>query len=141
MLSQSYSLWAHELQHARLACPSLSPGVCSKSCPLSQRWHSSHLLSPLSSALTLPQHQGLFQWTGSSHQVAKVLELQYQSFQWVFRVDFLSDGLVWSSCCPRDSQEPSPTPWFKSISSSALSSLYSPTLTSIHEYWKNHSLN
>ena len=44
-------------------------------------------------------------------------------------------------CSPRDSQESSPTPQFKSINSSALSFLYSPTLTSIHDYWKNHSLD
>ena len=47
----------------------------------------------------------------------------------------------WISCCSRDSQESSPTPQFKSINSSMLSFLYSPTLTSIHEYWKNHSLD
>ena len=49
------------------------------------------LLSPSPPAFNLPQHQGLFQWVSSSHQVAKVLEfqLQYQSFQWIFRVDFL----------------------------------------------------
>ena len=51
------------------------------------------------------------------------------------------DWLVWSSCCPRDSQESSPTPQFKSINSSALSFPYSPTLTSIHDYCKNHSLD
>ena len=52
------------------------------------------------------QAQGLFQWVNSSHQVTKVLELQlkHQSFQWIFRVDFLLDGLVGSSCSPRDSQ-------------------------------------
>ena len=50
----------------------------------------SHSLSSLSPpALNLSQHQGLFQWVGSSHQVAKVLELQHQSFQWVFKFDFL----------------------------------------------------
>ena len=49
--------------------------------------------------------------------------------------------VVGSPFCPRDSQEPSPTPQFKSISSSALSFLYSPTLTSIHDHWKNHSLD
>ena len=43
------------------------------------------LLPPSPSALNLPHHQGLFQWIGSSHQVAKVLELQHQSFQWIFR--------------------------------------------------------
>ena len=47
----------------------------------------------------------------------------------------------WISCSPRDSQESSPTPQFKSINSSALNFLYSPTLTSIHDYWKNHSLD
>ena len=44
-------------------------------------------------------------------------------------------------CSPRDSQESSPTPQFKSINSSALSLLHSPTLTSIHDHWKNHSLD
>ena len=47
------------------------------------------LLPPSPSALNLSQHQGLFQWVGSSHQMAIVLELQHQSFQWIFRVDFL----------------------------------------------------
>ena len=51
------------------------------------------------------------------------------------------DGLVGSPCSPRDSQESSPTPQFKSINSSALSFLYSPTLTSIHDHWRNHSLD
>ena len=76
----------------------------------------------------------LFQWINSSHQVTKVLELQYQSFQWIFRVDFLQDGLVGSPCSPRHSQESSPTPQFKSINSSMLSLLYGLTLTSIHDY-------
>ena len=49
--------------------------------------------------------------------------------------------MVWSPCCPRDSQESSPTPQFKNINSLALSFLYSPTLKSIHDYWKNHSFN
>ena len=62
----------------------------------------SYPLSPASPpALNLSQHQGLFQWVGSSHQVAKVLELQHQSVQWVFRVDFLWDWLVWSCCLSR----------------------------------------
>ena len=101
------------------------------------------LSSPSSPALNLSQHQGLFQWVSSSHQVAKVLELQlqHQSFQWTPRTGLLSDGLVGSPCSPRDSQESSPTPQFKSIHSSALSVLHSPTLTSIHDHWKNHSLD
>ena len=51
------------------------------------------------------------------------------------------DGLVGSPCSPRDSQESSSTPQFKSINSSALSFLHSPTLTAIHDHWKNHSLD
>ena len=72
------------------------------------------LLSP-SPAFNLSHHQGLFQWVSSSHQVARVLEfqLQYQSFQWIFRTDFLYDWLVWTPCSPRDSPESSPTPQFK----------------------------
>ena len=55
----------------------------------------SHPLSPPSPpVLNLSQHQGLFQWVSSLHQMTKVLELQHQSFQWIFRVDFLSDWLV-----------------------------------------------
>ena len=56
------------------------------------------------------------------------------SFQWTPRTDLLQNGLVGSPCSPRDSQESSPTPQFKSINSSALSFLYSPTLTYIHDY-------
>ena len=68
--------------------------------------------SPSPPAFSLSQHQGLFQWFSSLHQVVKVLELQHQSFQWIFRTDFLYNWLVWSPCSPRDSQESSPTPQF-----------------------------
>ena len=62
------------------------------------------LLPPFLPALGLSQHQVLFQWVSSSHQVAKILlKLQHQSFQWIFGVDFLQDWLVWSPCSPRDS--------------------------------------
>ena len=102
----------------------------------------SHSLSSPSAAFNLSQHQGLFQWVSYLHQVAKVLELhlQCQSFQWIFRTDFLYDGLFGSPCSPRDSLESSPTPQFKSINSSALSFFYGSTLTSTHDYCKNHSL-
>ena len=56
------------------------------------------------------------------------------------RTDLLYDGLVGSPYSPRDSRESSSAPQFKSINSSALSFLHSPTLTSIHDHWKNHSL-
>ena len=106
--------------------------------------HPSHpLSSPSPPALNLSQHHSPFQWVSSSHQVAKVLELelqlQHQSFQWILRVDFLCDGLVGPPCSPTDSQESSPMPQFKSINSLTLSFLYSPTLTAIHDHWKNHS--
>ena len=99
------------------------------------------LSSPSPPALNPSQHQSLFQWVNSSHEVAKVLEFQlrHQSFQRTPGTN-LQNGLVGSPCSPRDSQESSPTPQFKSINSSALS-LHSPTLTSIHDHWKNHSLD
>ena len=67
--------------------------------------------------------------------------LQHHSFQRTPRTDLLQNGLVGSPCGPRDSQESSLTPQFKSINSSALSFLHSPTLTSIHDHRKNHSLD
>ena len=81
------------------------------------------LSSPSPPAPNPSQHQGLFQRVISSHEVTKLLEfqLQRQSFQRTPRTDLLYDGLVGSSCSPRDSQESSPTPQFKSINSLALS--------------------
>ena len=76
----SDSLWPHELQHARLPCPSLSPGVCSNSCPLSPWCHPNISSSdaPFSSCPQSFPVSGSFLWV-SSHQVAKVLELQFSS--------------------------------------------------------------
>ena len=93
LLIVSNSLRPHRLQHARPLCPSPSPGVYSNSCPLSWWCHpriSSPLSSPSPPTFNLSQHQGLFKWVSSLHQVAKVLEfqLQHQSFQW-FRTDFV----------------------------------------------------
>ena len=51
------------------------------------------------------------------------------------------DWLVWSPCCPRNSHESSPAPQFESISSLVLSLFYGPNLTSIHDYWKNHTFD
>ena len=80
------------------------------------------LLSPFPPAPNPSEHQGLFQWVNSSHEVAKVLEFQpqHQSFQWTPRTGLFWDGLVGSPCSPRDSQESSPAPQFKSINSSVL---------------------
>ena len=75
------------------------------------------LSSPSPPAPDPSQHQSLFQWVNSSHEVAKVLEfqLQHHSFQRNPRADLLQNGLVGCPCSPRDSQESSPTPQFKSI--------------------------
>ena len=104
--------------------------------------HSHPLSFPSPFALNLSQHHCLFQRVGSLHQVAKVLELQlhHQSFQGILRVDFLWDWLVRSPRSPRDSQESSLALQFQSINSSVLS-LYGSTLTSIYDYWKNHSFD
>ena len=106
---------------------------------------SSHLIlcRPLLLLPPIPPSISLFQWVNSLHEVAKVLEFQHQhhSFQRNPRVDLLQNGLIGSPCSPRDSQESSPTPQLKSINSSALSFLHSSTLTSIHDFWKNHSLD
>ena len=99
-------LQPHGPQHVRLPCLSQTPGACSKSCSSScdaiQSFHP--LLSPSPPAFNLSQHQGIFQWVSSSYQAARVLELQlqHQSFQWMFRTDFLYDWLVWTPCSPRD---------------------------------------
>ena len=90
----------------------------------------SHSMSaPSPPAFNHSQHQGLFQLVSSLHQVAKALEfqLQHQSFQWIFRTNFLYDWTVWSPCSSRDSQESSPAPQFKSINSSVFSFLHGPT--------------
>ena len=86
------ALGPHVLQHATPPCPSPTSRVYSNSCVLPQLCHQpSHPLPSPSPAFNLSQHQGLFKWVGSSPQVAKILEfqLQHQSFQWIFRTDFL----------------------------------------------------
>ena len=95
------------------------------------------LLLPFSSCLqsfpasrSFPMSQ-LFTWGGQSIGVSASTSV----LQWTLRTDLLWDGLVGSPCSPRVSQESSPTPHFKSINSSALNFLYSPTLISIHDYW------
>ena len=140
----SNSLWSHGLQHTRPLCPSTTPGVYSKSCQLSQWCHPtiSSSVVPLSSRPQSFLASGCFpmsqfftsgvQNIGASAS-ASVLQMNIQDW-------FPLDWLVWSPCSPRDSQESPPTPQFKSINSLALSFLYSPTLTSIHDYRKTIAL-
>ena len=133
----SNTLWPHEPQRARPPCPSPNPRVYPNSCPLSRWCHptisssvipfSSHLQSfPASGSFPMSQ---IFASGGQSIGVSastSVLPMNTQD---------------WSPCSPRDSQESSLTPQFKSINSSALSFLYSTTLTSIYDYWKNRSFD
>ena len=140
----SDSLRPHELQHTRLPVHHQLPEFTQTNVYwVGDAIQPSHPLSSPFPAFNYSQHQGFFKWLSFSHQVAKVLEfqLQYQSFQWLFRTEFLADGLVESLCSPRDSPESSPTPQFKVINPSVLSFVYSPTLTSIHDYRKNHSFD
>ena len=89
----SDSVRPHEPQHGRPPYPPPTPGVHPNPCPLSRWCHPtiSSSVVPFSPACNLSQHQSLFQWVSSSLDVAKVLEfqLQHQSFQWIFRTDFL----------------------------------------------------
>ena len=182
------SLWPHGLQHTRLLCPSLSPGGCSDSCPMSWWCHPTISFSviPFSSCLQSFPASGSFPMS----QLFASGDPMYWSFSFItslsneysglisFRIDwfdlavqglsslfqhynlkasillhsaffmvqlspsYMTTGKTialprWRS--PRDSQESFPTPQSEGINSSALNLLYGSTLTSIHDYWKNHS--
>ena len=132
---QAKSLWPHGLQQARPPCPSPTPRAHLNSCLSSQWCHptiSSSVVLFSSCLQSFPASRSFLinQPFASGGQIigasASVLPMNIQD---------------WSLCSPRDSQESSPTPQFKSIKYLALSFLYSPTLASIHDYWKNHSLD
>ena len=109
----SDSLRPHESQHARPPCPSPTPGLYSNSCPLSRWCHpaTSSSVIPFSSCPQSFPASGSFQMSQLFDQVAKVSEfqLQHQSFQWMFRADFLQDRLVGTTCSPQDFQQSSQT--------------------------------
>ena len=148
-MSNSATPWiaARDLfsEEARLPCPSPAPRVYSNSCPLSRWCHPaiSSSVVPFSSCPqslpasgSFPMSQ-LFTCGGQSIGIsasASVLPMNTQDWS-------PYDGLVGSPCSSRDSQESSPTTQFKSINFSALSFLYRPTLASIHDQWKKHSLD
>ena len=125
-------------QHARFPCPSPSPRAWSNSCPLGHWYHPTILSTVVlfSSCLhSFPASESfLMSWLFPSGGQVLALQLQYQSFWWIFRIDFLYNWLIWSSCSSRDSQESSPTPQLKSINSSVFSLLYGPTLTTSCKY-------
>ena len=138
----SNSLWPHGLQHTRLPCPSPSPRVCSDSCPSGQWCHPtiSSSIVPFSSLQSFPaagsfQMSQFFASGGQSiGPSASVLPLNIQDW-------FPLGGTGWISLQSKGLSRSPPTPQFKSINSLVLSFLYSPTLTSIHDYWKNHSFD
>ena len=98
----SYSLQPHGLQHARLPCPSPTPEAWANSCPLSQWCHPTISFSviPFSSCLQSFPASGSFQMSQFFSSKLLEFQLQHQSFQWIFRIDFLKDGLVGSPCSP-----------------------------------------
>ena len=103
--------------------------------------HPSHPLLP--PTFSLSQHQGLFQLVGSLHQVAKVWSFRFSISRSSEYLGLISFKIDWFDllAVPRDSQESSPAPQFESINFLALSPLCGPSLTSIHDYWKNHSFD
>ena len=139
------SLWPHEPQHARPPCPSPTPGVHPNPCPSSQWCHPtiSSSVIPFSSCPQSFPSSGSFQMSqlfasgGQSVGVsasASVLPVNTQDWSplgWTGWISWLqSKGLsrVFNTAV-------------QNINSSALSFLYSPALTSIHDQWKNHSLD
>ena len=106
--------------------------------------HPSHPLSPLSPpALNLSQYQSLLQWAGSFTSGGQNIRASTSSAVLTMNIQgWFPVGLaVWTPCGPKDSQESSPAPELKNISSLMFSLLYGPPLTSIHDYWKNHSFD
>ena len=141
----SDSLWPHGLQHARFPCLSTTPRAYSNSCPLSQWCHpttsssvvpfSSHLQSfPATGSFPMSQ---FFPSNGQSigaSALASVLPMNIQGWFPLELMDLIS-------LLSRDSQESSPVPQFESINSLTFILLCGPTLTSVHDYWKNHSID
>ena len=131
----SNSLQPHESQQARPPSPSPTPGVYWNPCPSSQWCHTN-----ISSSV-VPRSIRVF----SNESALHIKWPKYWSFNFSISPDehpgLISFGMDWLDLLAvQGTQESSPTPYFKSISSSVLSFLYSLTLTSIHDYWKNHSL-
>ena len=138
-------LWPHESQHVTPPCPSPTPGVHSDLRPSSQWCHpaiSSSVVPFFSCPQSLPASKSfpvsqLFSWGGQSTGVsvlASVLPKKFQGWspsEWTGWISLQSKGLsrVFSNTIVQKHQ------------SSALSLLHSPTLTSIHDYWKNHSFD
>ena len=133
----SDSLWPHELQHSRPPCPSPTPSAYSNSCPSS--WWCHPTISSCCPFLPPPIFPSIRVFFNKSALCIRWLKYWSFSFSISLSNEFL--GLISFRTDWLDSQESSPTPQFKSISSLALSFLNSSTLKSIHDHWKNHSLD
>ena len=135
--------YQHGLQHAMLSCPSPTPRVYLNSSPPNRWCHPaiSSSVIPFSSCLQSFPESGSFQmsqlFASGGQSIGASESVLLMNVQDWFPLQLT--GLI--SLQSKDSQESSPTPQFKSINSSALSFLYGPTLTSIHDYWKNHSFD
>ena len=141
----SDSLQLHELQYARPACPSPTPGVHSGSHLSSQWCHpaiSSSVVPFSSCPQSLPASESfpmsqLFAWGGQSTGVSALASFllkntqDWSPLEWTRWISLQSKGLSRVFSIPQ----------FKSIRSLVLSLLHSPSLTSIHDHWKNHSLD
>ena len=142
----SDSSWSHGLQHSRLPCPSLSPGVCPSSCPLNQWCHptiSSSVIPFFSCLQAFPSSESfpmsqLFVSGGQSIGALASVSVLPMNIQ-----DWFPLGLTClTSLLPNGlSRISSPAQQFESINYLVLSLLHGPTLTSIPDYWKDHSLN
>ena len=141
----SDSLWPHELQHARPPCPSPTHRVHSNSCPSSQWCHPaiSSSVVPFSSC-----PQSLPAWVFSNESTLCMRWPKYWSFSFSISPSRTENTQGWSplewtgwiSLQSKGLSRVFSNTTVQSINSSALSFLHSPTLTSIHDYWKNHSL-
>ena len=136
---------------------SLSPRVCSNSCPLSQWWHPNHLILycpllplsfclqsfPASGSFPVSQHFAPSGQSIGATASASILPMNIQDWFPLGLTGFTSFRMDWLDllAVPRDSQESSQAPQFKRINSLVLSLLYDSNFTSIHDYWKNHCFN
>ena len=150
----SFVVVVQSLSHVQLF---MSPWTAAHQAPLSSTFSrswlkfmssdsvmlSNHLILCHSLLLLPSVHHGLFQWVSSSHQVAKVLEfrLQCQSFQRILE-GLISSRIDWFDLLAvQGTLKTPPAPQFESINSLVLSLVFCPTLTSIHDYWENHSFD
>ena len=138
----SVSLRPHGLQHTRPPCLSPTPRVCSNLCSIESMMLSNHLILCL--PLLLPS--SIFPSIGvfSNESVLCIRWPKYWSFSFTISpsneyLGLISFRMDWLDLLAVQGTLESSTPQFKRISSSALSFLYSPTLTTIHDYWENHS--